>query len=405
MHGVVRMAVRLLSVLVLTAVFFASDWVGAQDGGTATPTPLPGLGSLFGKTPVPADNTPEATGTPVVFESFQITLPPGWLAWTLDRQATELDNERALIALVSQVDAALAADAEDAIRELIPPLIIAGVAPETPGNTLIYITVLEYGYQASLSDMQLPATASPAQFIEALGFPQAEQRDALTAGFLLDDSSDEFTYYGGFVSTDLDRLVLVAAVCDPASWQTFEPVLTDVVASFALSEQPAQPAVSAPTAPPSPSQGVAPGTYDMAELPYLTPINILVQQPYRFPFAVITTGALDLTTLDIDPTLEKIEGTDYYPPLTGFVSADPVFAFYAVPNANVSVVFAGNYYVDTVLLVRRPDGHWHFADDVRYANPDPALATNAALEGVYEVWIGAKLPGQQVSGELFVIVE
>ncbi len=71
----------------------------------------------------------------------------------------------------------------------------------------------------------------------------------------------------------------------------------------------------------------------------------------------------------------------------------------------MGVVFAGINYMDTVLLVRDPDGGWHFADDVKRANPDPALAVNAAAEGVYEVWVGAKIPNQMVAGDLYVIVE
>lgn len=406
MNNVVRLALRSLSGLVLMIVICTAGWVGAQDGGAATPTPISGLGDFFVKTPAPAGNPLDATGTPVVFESYQLTFPQDWLIWTIDRQAKEAANEQALIDLVAQVDAALAGEAEDAIRELIPPMIMAGVAPETPGGELIYITVLEYGYQASLSDLQVPATTTPALFMATLGFPLVDEREGLTAGVLLEEGDGEVTYYGGFVSTDLDRLMLVTAVCDSVSWGAYEPLITEIVGSFALSDQNAPPAAGTVKTPvPAATGGLTPGTYNTADLPVLTPINILVQQPYQFSLPVITTGAVDLAALDIDPTLEKIEGTDYYPPVTGFVSAEPVGAFYATPNTNVGVVFAGNTYVDTVLLVRRPDGHWHFADDVKYANPDPAIATNSSLEGVYEVWIGTKLPNQSVSGELFVIVE
>lgn len=402
---------RMLHIAVAVAalwIVLASGAVLAQGGEQGTPTPTPsGLESFLSATATP--NTalnliPRQTGTAFTFGAYQFTVPDGWLPWQYDAALSEAANEQALEAMVVQIDPELVEDASGVIEQIVPPMIAAALAPDTPGGDLIFVSVLEFGYQATLDDMQLPATTDPAQVMTTLGFPEARTQNGLTAGFSLEEDSDQVSYIGGFAIPEHDRFILLNGTCDPASWETYGPLLTGIVDSFQLSE--ADGSVPTPAKPtPGASDALPAGSYDLSQLPLLTPINILYQQPYHFSLPVVQTGTIDLAGLELDPVLEKIEGTDYYPPVTGYVQAAPAVVFYAQPTTTVGVVFAGVNYVDTVLLVRDPEGGWHFADDVKRANPDPALAVNAATEGVYEVWIGAKVPNQVVAGDLYVIVE
>ncbi|WP_119070813.1 hypothetical protein [Aggregatilinea lenta] len=402
---------RFLSLAAATAavwIVLASGTTAAQGDEQRKPTPVPSdLDAFLSVTATPnaaLDLIPRQNSTDFTFDPYQLAIPGGWLPWKSDPALSESANEQALEALVVQIDPALAADASAAIEQLVPPMIAAALAPDTPGGELIFVSVLEFGYQATLNDLQLPAATDPAQVITALGFPEARMLHGMAAGFSLEQDRDQASYVGGFALPERDRFILINGTCDPASWETYGPALTGIVESFQLSDaDDVAPTPGKPT--PNASGALPAGSYDLSQLPLLTPINILYQQPYHFSLPAVQTGTIDLAGLDMDPALEKIEGTDYYPPVTGYVQAAATVVFYAQPNTTVGVVFAGINYVDTVLLVRDPDGGWHFADDVKRANPDPALAVNAAAEGVYEVWVGAKIPNQMVAGDLYVIVE
>ena len=403
-----KLLLRIVGAVVGLGVVLASGLVFAQGDGQRTPTPAGlDLGSFFSATTTPTSALiPGQDGVVFEVDAYQLTVPNDWLAWRYDRTLNESANEQALEALVTQINPALVEDASGVIEQLVPPMIAAALAPEAPAGDLIFVTILEFGYQATLSDLQLPNTTQPAQVITALGFTELRLQNGLNAGFSLEEDSEQVSYVGGFAIPDRDRFIVLTGACDPTSWKDYGPAVTGIVESFRLSEATTPPAASTPVKPtPAEPDGLSTGAYDPAQLPLLTPINILYQQPYQFSLPAMQTGAIDLARLDLDATLEKIEGTDYYPPVTGYVQAAPTFAFYAQPTTTVGLVFAGTNYVDTVLLVRDPAGGWHFADDVKRANPDPALAVNGATEGIYEVWIGAKVPNQGVAGDLFVIVE
>jgi len=352
----------------------------------------------------PSWQTPKPTSQDIQFGPFVFTAPVDWLAWTYDETLSESENEEALIALVRQIDPALVEEATEVIVGSVPDMVAAAFAPDTPGDALVYISLMAFGYQVSLESLGLTAKATPAQVITALGFPLVEQSNALTAGFLLEEDRDEVLYTGGFALPDQDRIVVLTGGASPLGWEEYGETVQGAIRSFALDDEtgtPLEPDAAGPAA------DLQTGQLDPAQLPVLLPANPQYLYPYEFPAQGFMTGAVDLTQQPIDPILEKIEGTDIYPPVVGYVTAQPTFAFYARPNrgGTVGVVFAGNNYIDTVLLVHCPNGEWNFADDVKWANADPAIAANLAQEGVYEVWIGTKQSNQAVSGTLYVLVQ
>lgn len=352
----------------------------------------------------PSWQTPKPTSQDIQFGPFVFTAPVDWLAWTCDETLSESENEEALIALVRQIDPALVEEATEVIVDSVPDMVAAAFAPDTPGDALVYISLMAFGYQVSLESLGLTAKATPAQVITALGFPLVEQSNALTAGFLLEEDRDEVLYTGGFALPDQDRIVVLTGGASPLGWEEYGETVQGAIRSFALDDEtgtPLEPDAAGPAA------DLQTGQLDPAQLPVLLPANPQYLYPYEFPAQGFMTGAVDLTQQPIDPILEKIEGTDIYPPVVGYVTAQPTFAFYARPNrgGTVGVVFAGNNFIDTVLLVHCPNGEWNFADDVKWANADPAIAANLAQEGVYEVWIGTKQPSQAVSGTLYVLVQ
>lgn len=336
---------------------------------------------------------------------YVFTVPAGWLTWTYDEDLTESRNEQALIAVVEQIDPALVEGATEIVEANVPDMIAAAFAPEAPGGELVYISLMSFGYQASLEGLKLTAQATPEQVITALGFPEVEQAHTLTAGFFLEEDQDETTFTGGFALPDLDRIIVLSGGGNSLGWQTYGDEVQTAIRSFVLDEE--GDTGDQTGNPPAPATDLQTGQIPTGQLQVLTPANPLYLYPYEFPVPMMVTGAVDLTRQPIEPILEKVEGTQTYLPVVGYVTAEPTFAFIAQPNPNgtVGVVFAGNNYVDTVLLVHCPNGQWNFADDVKWANPDPAIAANLAQEGVYEVWIGSKLPNQTVSGTLYVLVQ
>lgn len=388
---------------------------------------LLGIGLFASILPTLAQDALEDT-VPVTYSIYQLSVPQDWLSWVYDPKLSEQENETALIRLVQQIEPAAVTEARPVIEDSIPGFVIASLNPRLVGDDLMFVAATEYSLSASLADLQLPASATDQQVLEALGLitPQLSSTD-IPWGYWL-EQSDATSFYVAYVIRQSDSIMIVAgalsnqSVGDLRLDGTQEDVLntvSDLVSNNDTFRQLASVATSLNVSSTHENPQIAldqcPNSVNLGEF---SAANTNLYSPFSVPLN-FTVGQIDLTTLDIQPLeLEPTQGSDFVFPLAGYITdancPDAYFTALPCPDplrCSVSVIVTAAGAFNPSILMRQPDGLYVFGDIVQPGgNLDPAVAARPTSErtipsGTYMIWIGGHNPGETIQGTLLIIVQ